>query len=57
MSEPAFTDWLLQSSTPSIRYLTLRHLLDLPETDPAVLQARQAMQVEGPIPAILEQPG
>ncbi len=53
MSEPALTDWLLQAATPSIRYQTLRVLLDLPESDPAVRQAWQAMQVEGPIPAIL----
>jgi hypothetical protein len=53
MSEPAFIDWLLQASTPSIRYLTLRRLLDLPETDPAVQHAWQAMHAEGPIPAIL----
>jgi len=54
MSETALTDWLLQTTTPSIRYQTLRFLLDLPETDAAVLPARQAMQTEGPIPAILE---
>ena len=54
MSEPALTDWLLQASTPSIRYQTLRFLLDLPESDPAVLQAREAMRSEGPIPVILE---
>ena len=57
MSEPALSDWLLQASTPSIRYLTLTRLLDLPETDPAVRQAWQAMQAEGPIPAILDQQG
>ena len=55
MSEPALCDWLLQASTPSIRYLTLRGLLDLPETDAEVRQAWQAMHTEGPIPAILDQ--
>ena len=54
MSEPALTDWLMQANTPSIRYQTLRFLLDLPESDPAVLQAREAMRSEGPIPVILE---
>jgi hypothetical protein len=57
MSGIVFSDWLQQASTPSIRYLTLRRLLDLPDTDPAVLQARYAMRTEGPIPAILENQG
>jgi hypothetical protein len=55
MPEPAFPDWLLAASSPSIRYLTLRRLLDLPESDKTVQQARQAMQAEGPIPSILAQ--
>ena len=45
--------WLLNASTPSIRYLTLRHLLDRPETDTEVRTARQEMQTTGPIPTIL----
>ena len=57
MSEPALCDWLLQASTPSIRYLTLRRLLDQPETDNVVRKAWQAMHTEGPIPAILDQQG
>jgi hypothetical protein len=57
MSEPALNDWLLQASTPSIRYLTLNRLLDLPETHQAVLQARQSMSAVGPIPSILERQG
>ncbi len=54
MSESTFIDWLLQSSTPSIRYQTLTRLLDLPETDPSVHLVWHTMQAEGPIPAILE---
>ena len=54
MSETSFIDWLLQSSTPSIRYQTLTRLLDLPETDPSVHLVWQTMQAKGPIPAILE---
>jgi hypothetical protein len=57
MPDTTLIDWLLQASTPSLRYQTLRRLLDLPETDPSVLQARQSMQTEGPIPAILEHQG
>ena len=34
-----FIDWLLESEIPSIRYLTLRHLLDRPESDAEVLKA------------------
>ncbi len=54
MSESTFIDWLLQASTPSIRYQTLTRLLDLPEADPSVHLVWHAMQAEGPIPAILE---
>jgi hypothetical protein len=55
MFEPTLIDWLLQASAPSIRYLTLRNLLDAPEQDPAVQQAWLAMHTAGPIPAILAQ--
>ena len=53
MTEPALIDWLLAANTPSIRYLTLRSLLDLPESENTVQQALQAMQTDGPIPSIL----
>jgi hypothetical protein len=46
-------DWLLDSPTPSIRYLTLRHLLGRDETDHEVQVTREAMRTTGPIPAIL----
>lgn len=46
--------WLLDSPTPSIHYLTLRHLLDRRETDSDVLDARAAMRITGPIPTIFE---
>lgn len=49
----AVTDWLLTTSIPSIRYLTLRHLLGRSDTDPEVIALRQAMKTSGPIPAIL----
>ncbi len=55
MDEIDFTTWLLDSSTPSTRYLTLRHLLGRRETDPDVQNARQDMIATGPIPAILAQ--
>ncbi len=45
--------WLMDSPTPSIRYLTLRWLLGRPETDGDVQAVRSAMSVSGPIPRIL----
>lgn len=53
MSAPTLIDWLLDADTPSIRYLTLRHLLDRPEDDPDVQAARAAIMQTGPVPAIL----
>ncbi|MBI5668713.1 MAG: hypothetical protein HZC41_11960 [Chloroflexi bacterium] len=47
------TDWLLAAPTPSIRYLTLRHLLDRPETDAEVQAARREIMSVGPVPVIL----
>ena len=46
--------WLLDSSIPSIRYLTLRRLLSHDEADNEVIAARAAMQTTGPMPPILE---
>jgi hypothetical protein len=53
MIDPALTDWLLETQIPTIRYLTLTHLLGFAQTEPDVLAARQAMQAAGPIPAVL----
>jgi hypothetical protein len=55
MHEMSLNNWLLNASTPSIRYLTLTRLLDRPEADPIVQQTRQEMISAGPIPAILAQ--
>ena len=48
-------DWLLEedSQNPSVRYFTLRDLLDWPETDPKVRAARNSIMLSGPVPAIL----
>ena len=48
------TSWLMDSPTPSIRYLTLRWLLGRSEADGDVQAVRSAMQRLGPIPRILE---
>jgi len=53
MDQNTWVDWLLQAQTASIRYQTVRGLLDLAETDPQVLAARRAMTESGPIPFIL----
>ncbi|MBN1247397.1 MAG: hypothetical protein JXC32_07045 [Anaerolineae bacterium] len=45
--------WLSNANTPSIRYLTLRHLLGRSETDVDARTAWQEMQTTGPIPAIM----
>ncbi|MGD2253391.1 MAG: hypothetical protein PVF70_10815 [Anaerolineales bacterium] len=45
--------WLLQSSNPSVRYLTLRELLAQPEEHAKVQQARRAIMQQGTVPAIL----
>lgn len=53
MNDQAFNDWLLEAQTPSIRYLTLRDLLGLPEDDGRVQAARAAIRTSGPALAIL----
>lgn len=47
--------WLLDSPTPSIRYLTLRDLLEMPEDDQDLRAAWVAMKEYGPIPKMLDQ--
>ncbi len=45
--------WLLEEEQPSVRYLTLVHLLDRPETDPEVQEARRAIARRGWVKDIL----
>ena len=47
--------WLLEpdETNPGVRYFALRDLLDRPDSDPEVMQARQAVMATGPVPAIL----
>jgi len=47
--------WLLENDpeNPSVRYFTLRDLLDQPEDAPEVRRARKAIMVRGPVPQIL----
>lgn len=52
MPEEAFVHWLLDASTPSIRYRTRRDLLGGPADDPALLHDREAIMKDGVVPAI-----
>jgi hypothetical protein len=45
--------WLLESDNPSVRYLALRDLLDLPADDAKLKSARRQAHKEGPIAKIL----
>ncbi len=47
--------WLLESNNPSVRYLALRDLLELPMEDSALKSARTLAHKEGPIAEILSQ--
>jgi hypothetical protein len=45
--------WLLEPDEPSVRYFTLRDLLDRPENDSEVAEAKRAIMMSGPVAAIL----
>ncbi len=45
--------WLLDTDSPGVRYLALRHLLDTAPDDPELLAARDNAHEDGPIAAIL----
>jgi len=47
-------DWLLEAENPSVRYLTLRDLLDRPEDDPEVRASRDAIVRTDPARRILD---
>jgi len=47
-------DWLLEESDPSVRYFTLRKLLDRPEDDPEVVAAREAISTSEPVRRMLD---
>jgi hypothetical protein len=46
-------DWLLQEDAPSIRYLTMRDLLEIDAGDAGMEAARRAIMERGPVPKIL----
>lgn len=53
MLSPVTLDWLLEPDEPSVRYYTLRDLLDRPEDDPEVRAAKADLMVRGPVASIL----
>jgi hypothetical protein len=52
VSQTNLIDWLLTAETPSIRYLTARNLLNLPDNHPQVQAAQQDIMTIGAVPAI-----
>jgi hypothetical protein len=48
------TEWLLETDNPSVRYFTLRDLLEKSDTNPEVKEAHQDIMRTGVVPAILE---
>jgi hypothetical protein len=47
------TDWLLKKDNPSVRYFTLIEILDKPEDDPEVKEAKDEIMKTGVVPKIL----
>jgi hypothetical protein len=46
--------WLLEDENPAVRHLALRDLMDLPDGDPELVDARRAAHVSGSIAAVLD---
>ena len=46
-------NWLLEKDNPSVKYFTLRDILERPDGDPELVEARQDIIETGPVPAIL----
>jgi len=57
MADP--TEWLLEEDNPSVRYFTLLDILDKPEDNPEVVDAKKKIMHTGVIPKILakQEPG
>jgi len=48
------TKWLLEKENPSVRYFALKHILDKPENDTEVQQAKSDIMLYGVVPEILQ---
>ncbi len=47
------TEWLLEKNNPSVRYFTLRNLLEKPDKNSEVKEAKQEIMKTGSVPVIL----
>ncbi len=47
------TEWLLEEDNPSVRFFTLRDILERPPDDPELTKARQDIMDKGVVPKIL----
>jgi hypothetical protein len=47
------TEWLLEKDNPSVRRFTLTEILNKPENDPEVKEAKDAIMKIGVVPQIL----
>ena len=47
------TDWLLEKDNPSVRYFTLLQILDKPQNNPEVQEAKKEIMTAGVVPQIL----
>ncbi len=55
MDKNPLINWLLESPTASIRYQTMREILDLPADHSDCVAEYKAIQSSGPVPAVLNQ--
>lgn len=46
-------EWLLEENNPSVKYFTLTQILDIPESDPDVIHAKETIMKKGIVPKIL----
>ena len=47
------TEWLFKDDNPSVRYFTLRDILEKPRTTPEMMKAKADIMAVGAVPAIL----
>ncbi|MDW8073101.1 MAG: hypothetical protein RMJ28_02540 [Nitrososphaerota archaeon] len=47
------TNWLLEKDNPSVRYFTLREILEKPEDDSEVIETKNDIMELGMVPQIL----
>jgi len=51
--EAGLIEWLLEEDNPSVQYFTLKEILDKPESDPNVKDAKHGIMSIGVVPKIL----